>query len=130
MSTAHDLFAAASAAREKAYAPYSGFAVGAAVRASSGRIFAGTNVENASYPVGTCAEAGALAAMVTAGEQSLIEALIVGGDSRLLTPCGACRQRLAEFGGPQTLVHCADPTGIRDTFTLDALLPHAFVLTS
>lgn len=130
MSSGYDLFDVALAARKNAYAPYSGFAVGAAVRASSGRIFAGANVENASFPVGTCAEAGALAAMITAGERCLVEALVVGDGSRLLTPCGACRQRLAEFADPQLLVHSAGPTGIRETFTLGALLPHVFDLTT
>ena len=125
-SDASDLLAAATAARANAYAPYSDFAVGAAVRAGSGRVFAGANVENASYPVGTCAEAGALAAMVAAGERHVAAVLVLG--PRPLTPCGACRQRLAEFAGPETPVHSAGPEGIAATFTLGALLPEAFAL--
>ena len=102
-----DLLAAARAARANAYAPYSHFAVGAAVRAASGAIFSGANVENAAYPVGTCAEAGAIAAMVAAGEHTLVEALVVGDGEALVTPCGACRQRLREFGAPTTTrAHC------------------------
>ncbi len=122
------LFAAAVEARANAYAPYSNFAVGAALRTGSGRVFAAANVENAAYPVGTCAEAGAVAAMVAAGERSLVAALIVGGGERVLTPCGACRQRLAEFGGPDTPVHCAGPDGLRASFALGALLPEVFKL--
>ena len=121
-----DLLAAARAARANAYAPYSHFAVGAAVRAASGAIFSGANVENAAYPVGTCAEAGAIAAMVAAGEHTLVEALVVGDGEALVTPCGACRQRLREFGAPTTPVHIAGPAGIRRTMTLAELLPESF----
>ena len=121
-----DLLAAARAAKANAYAPYSRFAVGAAVRAASGAIFAGANVENAAYPVGTCAEAGAIAAMVTAGERTIVEALVVGDGAALVSPCGACRQRLRELAGPTTPVHIAGPDGIRATMTLEALLPAAF----
>ena len=121
-----DLLAAARAAKANAYAPYSRFAVGAAVRAASGAIFAGANVENAAYPVGTCAEAGAIAAMVTAGERTIVEALVVGDGAALVSPCGACRQRLRELASPTTRVHIAGPDGIRATMTLDELLPAAF----
>lgn len=123
---APDLFAAASAARDKAYAPYSNFAVGAAVRAADGRVFAGTNVENAAFPVGTCAEAGAIAAMVAAGGRRIVEALVIGAGPHLVTPCGACRQRLREFARADLPVHVADQDGIRATFTLGTLLPEAF----
>ena len=126
--TAAALLSAAVAARRNAYAPYSNFAVGAAVRSESGVIFAGTNVENASYPVGTCAEAGAIAAMIAAGGRRIVEALVCGESDVPLVPCGACRQRLAEFADPDILVHAAGQDGIRATFTLDALLPSAFVL--
>ena len=121
-----DLLAAARAAKANAYAPYSGFAVGAAVRAPSGAIFAGANVENAAYPVGTCAEAGAIAALVTAGERTIVEALIVGDGAALVSPCGACRQRLRELAAPDTRVHIAGPDGIRATMMIDELLPSAF----
>jgi cytidine deaminase len=121
-----DLFAAALAAREQAYAPYSRFAVGAAVRAASGRIYAGCNMENAAYPVGICAEASALAAMIAQGEREMIEALVVADSPDPVTPCGACRQRLAEFGDAATPVHAAGPEGVRATYTLGELLPHGF----
>ena len=121
------LFQAAKGARAHAYAPYSKFAVGAAVRVATGEIFAGCNVENASYPVGICAEAGALAAMVAAGHRAIVEALVLGdGASGLVTPCGACRQRLREFGQPSMPIHIADPKAVQASFTLDALLPQAF----
>ena len=125
---AADLLAAAGAARTHAYAPYSLFAVGAAVRSASGRVFAAANVENAAFPVGTCAEAGAIAAMIAAGERRIVEVLVLGAGTRPLTPCGACRQRLAEFAGPDTPVHAAGTDGIRATYTLGALLPEAFSL--
>jgi len=128
VSGSDELLAAAVAVRANAYAPYSNFAVGAAVRGASGRIFVGANVENASYPVGTCAEAGAIAAMIAAGERRIVEVLVLGEGPRPLTPCGACRQRLAEFADPDTLVHAGDPAGIRASYSLGALLPEAFRL--
>jgi xanthosine phosphorylase len=124
----NDLFDAALAAYENAHAPYSGFRVGAAVRAASGRIFAGANVENASYPEGNCAEASALAAMVAAGETDPLEALVLAAGERLCTPCGGCRQRLAEFAGPELPIHLCDTGGLRQTVTLGDLLPLAFGL--
>lgn len=126
MTDAQDLLAAATRARANAYAPYSKFAVGAAVRTETGAIFAGANVENASYPVGTCAEAGAIAAMVAAGGRIIVAALVVGDGAGLVTPCGACRQRLREFARPDTPIHIAEPEGVRASFTLGALLPEAF----
>ncbi len=97
---ADDLLAAAARARTNAYAPYSNYAVGAAVRSETGVIYAGANVENAAYPVGTCAEAGAVAAMVADGGRRIVEVLVIGFGKGLATPCGACRQRLREFVGP------------------------------
>lgn len=126
MSLVDDLFRAASAAREKAYAPYSHFSVGAAVATPDGRIFAGCNVENASYPVGSCAEAGAIAAMVAAGGRRIAAALVVGEGAALVTPCGACRQRLREFARGDTPVHVCGPEGLRRSFTLGELLPVSF----
>ena len=124
--TDQDLFAAAEAVRARAYAPYSNFQVGAAILADDGKIYSGCNVENAAYPVGNCAEAGAIAAMVGAGQTS-IEAILVSGDGDLLvTPCGACRQRIREFAGPETPIHIAGPAGLRATFTLSQLLPFSF----
>ncbi|HEX6114239.1 MAG TPA: cytidine deaminase, partial [Geminicoccaceae bacterium] len=123
-----DLFDAALAAFENAHAPYSNFRVGAAVRTPSGRIFCGANVENASYPEGNCAEASAIAAMVAAGERQIAEALVVAAGERLCTPCGGCRQRLAEFAGPDLQIHLCDPQGLRRTVTLGDLLPLSFAL--
>ena len=134
-----DLFEAALAARENAYAPYSRFKVGAAIRSPSGRIHIGCNVENAAYPVGTCAEAGAISAMISAGEGAaggapapILEMLVLGwNDARpdapeLTTPCGGCRQRIREFAGASALIHVAGPEGVRRTFTLEELLPQSF----
>jgi xanthosine phosphorylase len=123
-----DLFEAARAAFENAHAPYSAFRVGAAVRTASGRVFAGANVENASYPEGNCAEASALAAMVAAGERTIAEALVLAAGPRLCTPCGGCRQRLAEFAGPDVPIHLCGPDGLRRTVTLGELLPLSFSL--
>jgi cytidine deaminase len=121
-----DLFDAALAVRRRAYAPYSKFLVGAAVRAPSGAVYAGCNVENASYPAGVCAEAGAIAAMVAAGERRITEALVIGEGDALVTPCGICRQQLREFSAPDVEVHIADPAGVRATFTIAELLPESF----
>lgn len=120
------LFSAALAAREQAYAPYSRFSVGAAIRDEAGRIHAGCNVENAAYPVGTCAEAGAISAMIAAGGRTIEEILVVGDSPRPVTPCGACRQRIREFAKPDTPVVIAGMSGFVARFTLAALLPESF----
>lgn len=120
------LFSAAAAVRKNAYAPYSGFAVGAALRSGSGTIHVGTNVENAAYPVGTCAEAGAIAAMVATGETRIAEMLVMGEGAALVTPCGACRQRIRELAQGDIKIHVAGPSGVRATFTVETLLPEAF----
>ncbi len=120
------LFEAARGAREQAYAPYSRFKVGAAILSERGAVYAGCNVENAAYPVGTCAEAGAIAAMAAAGERNIAAVLVLGGGEALVTPCGGCRQRIREFARPDTPVHIAGPEGIRRSFTLDELLPFSF----
>lgn len=122
----NDLVAAANMARTNAHVPYSHFSVGAALRTASGRIFAGANVENAAYPQGQCAEASAIGAMVTAGEREITEVLVVGGSDGLCTPCGGCRQRLAEFAGLDVTVHVCGPEGLRRTVTLGELLPLSF----
>ena len=120
------LFEAAREAQARAYAPYSGFKVGAAVRGESGAVYAGCNIENAAYPVGTCAEQGAISALVAAGERRIKAILVLGDGQKLVTPCGACRQRIREFAGPDTPVHVAGPDGVRSTFALEDLLPCAF----
>ena len=108
-----ELFAAAKAAQANAYAPYSRFKVGAALRTPSGAIFSGCNVENAAYPQGACAEAGAIAAMALAGKRRIAEILVVGDGEALCTPCGGCRQRIREFADPSTAIHIAGPEGVR-----------------
>jgi cytidine deaminase len=120
------LFAAAGAAMERAYAPYSKFQVGAAILAGNGQIYSGCNVENAAYPVGTCAEAGAIAAMVRDGAQQIREIVVIGRGDALCTPCGGCRQRIREFAAPHTRIHVCGPEGLRRTFTRDELLPASF----
>ena len=120
------LFDAARAAQGKAYAPYSRFHVGAAIRTPSGAIYSGCNVENAAYPQGSCAEAGAIAAMALAGERRIAEILVIGDGDALCTPCGGCRQRIREFADPSTVIHIAGPEGARAKFTLGGLLPESF----
>ena len=121
-----ELFEAARAVQEHAHAPYSGFRVGAALRAGSGRIHAGCNVENASFPEGICAEAAAIGAMVAAGDREIVEVLTVADGDDLVTCCGGCRQRIREFAGPTVPVHAAGPDGVRRTFTVAELLPASF----
>ncbi|MFT5799819.1 MAG: cytidine deaminase [Candidatus Azotimanducaceae bacterium] len=117
---------AAIAVRENAYAPYSKFQVGAAIRAASGTVYVGCNVENAAYPEGTCAEAGAIAAMVAAGETELVAAYVVAGADKPVPPCGGCRQKLAEFAKADVEVTMATMTGHEQVIRIDALLPGAF----
>ena len=120
------LFEAAKAAQAKAYAPYSRFNVGAAILTPTGAIYAGCNVENAAYPQGACAEAGAISAMALAGERRIAEILVIGDGDALVTPCGGCRQRIREFAALDSPIHIAGPEGVRASFTLDELLPHSF----
>ena len=109
-----------------AYAPYSRFRVGACLRAAGGRLYAGCNVENASYPVTQCAEATAIGAMVAAGERQVVEVVIVTEGMEPCPPCGRCRQQLAEFAGPDARIHLCGPEGVRLTTTLGELLPMGF----
>jgi cytidine deaminase len=125
-STLRDLFEAAKSAQANAYAPYSRFRVGAALRTPGGAIFSGCNVENAAYPQGACAEAGAIAAMALAGERRIAEILVIGDGDGLCTPCGGCRQRIREFADAATPIHIAGPFGVRARYTLGELLPHSF----
>ena len=121
-----DLFDAALAAYQNAYAPYSHFSVGAAIRAKSGAIYSGCNVENVAYPEGTCAEAGAIAAMVAAGDTEIAEILVVAGGPQWITPCGGCRQKIAEFAQADTPVILAKPDGKTQKTTLGQILPGGF----
>jgi cytidine deaminase len=116
---------AARAVRERAYAPYSGFRVGAAVETESGRIFAGTNVENASYGATICAERAAVLGMIAGGERKIVRVAVYAEGPGLTMPCGMCRQVLVEHGlGAEVIV--AGPSGVKTT-TLAALLPEPFV---
>jgi homotetrameric cytidine deaminase len=120
------LLRAADAAMRNAYAPYSEFKVGAAVRAASGAIYAGANVENVAYPQGQCAEASALGALVAAGETAITAVAVVAEKLEQCPPCGGCRQRLSEFGSASTAVYLGRPGAAPRTLTLDELLPRSF----
>jgi cytidine deaminase len=124
--SADRLFEAARKAMGQAHAPYSKFRVGAAILTETGKVFAGCNVENASYPEGWCAETSAIAQMVTAGERRIAEVAVVAEKMPRVTPCGGCRQRLKEFGSPETLVHLCDAGGVVETVSLEELLPKGF----
>jgi len=121
-----DLFEQAKNVRKNAHAPYSGFQVGAALRTTSGQVFTGCNVENVAYPEGTCAEAGAIAAMVAAGDKRIAEILVIADSPEPVTPCGGCRQKLAEFGDGDMVVRLAGLSGEVAQMTLGDLLPGAF----
>ena len=123
----NDLIAAASEARLKAYAPYSKFLVGAAVRDERGQIHGGCNVENAAYPQGWCAETSAIAAMVMSGGKAIAEMAVIGTGDLLCTPCGGCRQKIREFAKGNVKIHmCGEDGKVKQTFTLDELLPASF----
>ena len=127
-----ELFEAARAVRQRAHAPYSGFPVGAALRTAAGVVHTGCNVENAAFPEGWCAETTAIGRMVASAEpgdgRQIGEICVVANaiDGRPVTPCGGCRQRLAEFAGPDTLIHCYDPDGQgRDLAPLPSFCPRS-----
>lgn len=126
MKKNQQLFQIARRAMLNAYAPYSKFRVGAAVLAEDGNIYAGCNTENVSYPCGTCAEAGAIAAMAAAGARRISKILIVSDGKALVTPCGACLQRIKEFSDKNTEVILSDENENERTFLISDLLPHAF----
>jgi homotetrameric cytidine deaminase len=122
------LLRAAEAAMRNAHAPYSSFKVGAALRAPSGAVYTGANVENASYPQGQCAETSAIGALVAAGETEIAAVAVVAERMDICPPCGGCRQRLSELAGPDVPVHLGRPGGERRTFTVAELLPLSFEL--
>ncbi|PYG33383.1 cytidine deaminase [Pelagimonas varians] len=126
MSRPESLSDLARAVRENAYAPYSHFKVGAALRTPAGNIYTGCNVENVAYPEGTCAEAGAIAAMVAAGETEISEAYVIADSAHPVPPCGGCRQKLAEFAKSGVLVTLATIDGAEQKVTVADLLPGAF----
>lgn len=123
-----DLLNAARAVRENAYVPYSRFKVGAAIRGASGAIHVGCNVENVAYPEGTCAEAGAIAAMIAAGETVIAEVCVIADSPVPVTPCGGCRQKLAEFAKADVPVMLATIDGAQRMTTVGQMLPGAFDL--
>ena len=125
-----DLIDAALAVRQNAYSKYSKYRVGASLLDDRGKLYVGCNVENAAYPEGTCAEAGAIAAMIADGGKTIQTIVIAGGHDGLedCTPCGGCRQKIAEFATPETRVVLLRPGGHTRSFTIDALLPRSFHL--
>ncbi|MEM9247557.1 MAG: cytidine deaminase [Pseudomonadota bacterium] len=126
MTDTESLIAAARAVRANAHAPYSGFPVGAALRTMSGAVHIGCNVENIAYPEGTCAEAGAIAAMVAAGEREIAELAVIADSPTPVPPCGGCRQKIAEFAQADVRVTLATLSGATLTLTVAELLPGAF----
>jgi homotetrameric cytidine deaminase len=121
-----ELIAAARDVLERAYAPYSRYRVGVALRAPDGSVHVGANVENAAYPLGNCAEASAIGAMVAAGRSRIVEAAVIGDGEEPCVPCGGCRQRLREFMPLDATVHLIAEKGARASMTLEELLPRSF----
>ena len=126
MDEIQKLFLKAVEAKDNAYAAYSNYHVGAAILSSGDNIYASCNVENISFPCGTCAEAGAISAMVAAGERKIKAILITSSGSDLVYPCGACLQRIAEFSDKKTKIYLADDKEVRQTYCLKDLLPYNF----
>jgi len=122
----HQLFLAAREAMAKCYAPYSKFPVGAAIRTEDGRVFTGANIENASFPEGWCAETTALSHYVMGGGGKIVEIAVCAEKMDRITPCGGCRQRLAEFAGPDARLHLCDQTGVVETLAMRDVLPLGF----
>ena len=129
--TDEELLEVARRVRTNAYCPYSGFHVGAALLDEHGNVHVGCNVENAAYPQGSCAEAGAIAAMITAGSSRIVAIAVAGGDkssTRACTPCGGCRQRIHEFADENTRIIVKDDNSEWQTYTMAELLPASFRL--
>ena len=126
MTDVKHLIELAVEARNRAYAPYSNHPVGAALITEGGDIYTGCNVENAAYPLGSCAEQSAIAAMVLGGGKAIRDIVVVGPGNTPCTPCGGCRQRIREFAVPETRIHSCNESGILLTLTLDELLPESF----
>ena len=120
------LIDSARAVRENAHAPYSKFKVGAALMSASGTIYQGCNVENVAYPEGTCAEAGAIAAMVAGGDTTITEIAVIADSPKPVSPCGGCRQKIAEFAAGDVKVTLATTDGVVHETTVEALLPGSF----
>jgi cytidine deaminase len=121
-----DLFDAAWAAMQKTHSPYSKFPVGASLRTEDGRVYSGCNIEVASYPEGWCAETTMLGHYVMGGGGKISEICVVAEKMSKCTPCGGCRQRLAEFAGPKTRLYLCDNSGIIEALTLEDIFPRGF----
>ena len=126
MSKERELFNAAIKVQKNAYAPYSNFLVGAALRSSSGKIYTGCNVVNIAYPEGTCAEAGAIASMIAGGDREIKELTVVADSSKPVAPCGGWRQKISEFGSSSIVISLATTSGEIISTSLGELLPGAF----
>ena len=120
------LWQAAAGVWPRAYAPYSGFKVGAAILADDGAIYAGGNVENIAYPQGWCAETSALAQMVAAGGRRVLAVAVYAESTQVIVPCGGCRQKLSEFAAGDVVIYSCNASGVRQQLRLDELLPHSF----
>ncbi|RBP81141.1 cytidine deaminase [Marinomonas rhizomae] len=121
-----ELFELAQSAMNKAYVPYSRFHVGAAILTANGKLYSGCNVENAAFPEGTCAEAGAIASMVLGGDTLIKDIYVIGKGEELVTPCGGCRQKIREFSSADTMIHICGEDGVRKSLTMNELLPFSF----
>ena len=122
----HEFFPRLDALLKNAYAPYSKFPVAAIIKGASGAIYSGVNVENAAYPQGWCAEASAIAAMVSSGETEIYELAVMAKSDEICTPCGGCRQKIREFASQDLKIFCFGPNGLKATYTLGELLPYSF----
>ena len=113
-------------AMSKAYVPYSNYPVGALIITDKGNLYSGCNVENASYPLGNCAEASAIASMVMGGEKKINKIYVMTKNDEGGIPCGGCRQRIREFSDSKTQIIMCSPDGIQNRMNLSELLPHSF----
>lgn len=121
-----EMFQLALAIRQNAYAPFSKFSVGACILTDSGRFYTGCNVENTSFPLGQCAETNAIGTMVCHGERKIAAAVIIADCEPLISPCGGCRQQLAEFSDPDTMIYLCNPQGRHQLYKMAELLPYSF----
>ena len=126
--TEQKMLKSAQEAMEKAYAPYSNFQVGCAILSDNDNLYTSGNVENSAYPEGSCAESGAISAMITGGDYHIKAILIISKVEKVITPCGGCLQKISEFAKPDTIIYLANLQGIQAHHSLQDLLPQNFVL--